>query len=211
MEYRFQILKGNKYLALVLLMLCSYSIKAQDGFNLELNMLRTKHGTGDMLGFSFNTNFVKPIKKNLSYVISVGGTTHQQKDELFFTVNGRENDGSIVDVTSGFQIGYGLDYKLINSKNHKLGIRLVAFGRYQSTSLPDSRSILYPIITDVPFPVIYFGRTSPAQTFAAGLDTSLIYNIRVYKSFSLNLLGSFQFDTNGDNIIGYGAGIVKSF
>lgn len=64
---------------------------------------------------------------------------------------------------------------------------------------------------DVPFPIIYFEQTSPAQTIAVGLDASLVYNIKVYKSISVNLLGSFQFDTNGDNIIGYGLGLVKSF
>jgi len=211
MEYRFQILKGSKLIISILLCFSSWSIAAQDGFHLELNVLRTKHGTGDMLGMSYNTNFVKRFKKNLSYVISVGGSTHQWKRELFFTVNGRENDGSILNVTSGFQVGFGLDYKFINSKNHKFGIRGLAFCRYQSTSLPDAFSILYPIITGVDFPVIYFEQTSPSQTFAVGLDLSLVYNIRIYKSFSLNLIGDFQFDTNGDNIIGYGTGIVKSF
>ena len=211
MEYLFQTFKENKFIFLIILIWCITATSAQDNFSLELNMSRSKHGSGDFLGFDFSTNFVKPIKKNLSYVISVGGSTHQRKKELFFTINGVENDGSILYVTSGFQVGFGLDYKFVNLDKHKFGIRLIPFGRYQSTSLPDAVTTLFPIITDVPFPVIYFERTSPSQTLAVGVDTSLIYTIKLYKTFSLNLFGSFQFDTNGDNIIGYGLGIVKSF
>lgn len=211
MAFLFQTLKESKFILPFILLLCSYSTRGQDVFNLEANMLLTMHGTGDMIGLSYNTSFVKPIKNNLSYVISVGGSTHQWKDELIFNINGRVNDGSILYVTSAFQLGYGFDYKFINSSKHKLGVRLTSFGRYQSTSLPDSRTILYPLITGVDFPVIYFSQTSPSQTFAVGLDTNLIYKIKVYKTISLNFVGSFQFDTNGDNIIGFGLGIVKSF
>ena len=211
MVYRMQILRESKYLALIFLILCSWTFRAQDGYNLELNITGSKHGSGDLLGFNYNINFVKPMKNNFSYVISVGGSTHQRKNELFFTVNGRENDGSILYVTSGFQVGYGLDYKFINSEIHKFGIRLTGFARYQSTSLPDAVTTLYPPLTSVTFPVIYFEQSSPSQTFALGLDINLIYNIKIYKSISLNLLGSFQFDTNGDNIIGLGLGFVKSF
>lgn len=211
MRYLIRTLKESKFIFLIILFSCTSTISAQDNFNLELNMSRSKHGSGDLSGFNFSVNFVKPIKKNLSYVISVGGSTHQQKKELFFTIDGIDNDGSILYVTSGFQVGFGLDYKFINFDKHKFGIRLIPFGRYQSTSLPDVVTILYPIITDLPIPVIYFEQTTPSQTIAVGLNTSLFYNIKLHKTLSLNLLGSFQFDSNGDNIIGYGLGLVKSF
>lgn len=211
MEYLMQILKESKFIFLMFFVWSMSMSYAQNNFDLEFNTLRSKHGSGDLLGINFNTSFIKPIKKNLSYVITAGGSTHQRKKELFFTINGIENDGSILFVTSGFQVGFGMDYKFINFDIHKFGIRLIPFGRYQSTSLPDAVTTLFPIITDIPFPAIYFEQTSPSQTLAVGIDTSLIYNIKLHKTFSLNFLGSFQFDTNGDNIIGYGLGLVKAF
>jgi len=211
MGYLMQTLKEGKFILLIILICFTTTLSAQDNFNLELNISSSKNGSGDLSGFHFNANFVKSLKNNFCYVISIGGSTHQRKNELFFTINGRENDGSILYVTSGFQVGFGMDYKFINFEKHKFGIRIIPFGRYQSTSLPDVVTTLFPIITELTFPVIYFEQTSPSQTLAVGLDTSFIYNIKLYKSFSLNLLGNFQFDTNGDTIRGLGLGVVKSF
>ncbi|TXD53501.1 MULTISPECIES: hypothetical protein [unclassified Polaribacter] len=173
--------------------------------------MSSRHGTGDLNGISFSSNYIKPIKKNLSYLITIGGSTHQGKNELIYNLNGKDIDGSILYTTSGIQLGFGLDYNLIKIKKHKFNVRLIPFIRYQSTSIPDVSTILYPPITELPLPVIYFEQFRPSETIAAGLESNLIYNLTLFNTVSLNLIASFQFDTNGDTLRGLGIGLVKTF
>lgn len=211
MVYRIQILKESKRFLLFLLFLSVTNLVGQENIQIELNIYSSRHGTGDLNGVSFTSNYIKPINKNFSYLFSIGGSTHHGKDELLFNVEGRDIDSSILFTTSGIQLGIGLDYKFINTYKHKFRFRLIPFIRYQSTSIPDVSTILFPPLTELPFPVIVFEQNSPSETLAVGLESNFIYNFRLFKTLSINILGSFQFDSNGDTLRGLGLGLVKSF
>jgi hypothetical protein len=211
MVYLIQILRESKRYIIFSLLLYSSILYSQKNTQLELNISRSTHGTGDINGFNFSSNYINTINNKLSYLISFGGSTHHGKDVLFYNVDNRNIDGSILFTTSGIQLGFGLDYKFINFKTHTFRFRLVPFLRYQSTSIPDVSTILFPPLTELPIPVIFFEQNTPSETLAIGLETNIVYNFSVSSSISLNLVGSFQFDTNGDTIRGFGLGIAKSF
>jgi hypothetical protein len=213
MEYRIQILKESKnfFYFLFFLVVFNTAVFAQKNSHIELNVVRSVHGTGDISGFNFAGNYISSINKSFSLVFSFGGSTHSDKDVLIFDVDDRVIDGSILYTTSGIQVGFGFGYNFINANRHKFVLRLVPFGRYQSTSIPDVSTILYPPLTELPFPVIVFENNSPSETIAAGIESDLIYNFKLNNTISINLLCSLQFDTNGDTIRGFGLGIVKSF
>ncbi len=211
MEYPIRILKESKKFIFFFLLVSNTALFAQKNSHIELNFVRSLHGTGDISGFNFAGNYISSINKSFSLVFSFGGSTHSGTDSLLYTLDERTIDSSILYTTSGIQVGYGLDYKFFNLKKHKFIFRIIPFLRYQSTSIPDSRSFLFPPITELPFPVIVFENNSPSETIAVGLESNLIYNYKLSSSFSINLLGSFQFDTNGDTVRGFGLGIVKSF
>lgn len=211
MEYRIQILKESKKLIFLYLLVFNSIIFAQKDSNVELNIMRSIHGTGDISGFNFSCNYVSSMNNSFSYVISIGGSTHSDKDVLIFDFDDRVIDSSILYTTSGIQVGLGFDYNFINADRHKFVLRLVPFGRYQSTSIPDVSTVLFPSLTELPFPVIVFENNSPSETIAAGIESNLLYNFKLNNTISINLLGSLQLDTNGDSIRGFGLGIVKSF
>ncbi|MDR9400218.1 MAG: hypothetical protein RI558_02250 [Psychroflexus sp.] len=213
MEYRIQILKESKnfFYFLFFLVVFNTAVFAQKNSRIELNFMRSIHGTGDLSGYNFSSNYINPISTKLSYVFSVGGFTHSGSKSLLFAFDDRFIDSSILYTTSGIQLGFGLDYKFINSKKHKFHFRMIPNLRYQSTSIPDVSTILYPPLTELPFPVIVFENNSPSETIAAGIESDLLYNFKLNNTISINLLGSLQFDTNGDTIRGFGLGIVKSF
>ena len=59
-------------------------------------------------------------------------------------------------------------------------------------------TVLYPIITGLPIPVIYFENETPARTLAVGGTIRIGYNYTNKRSILFGILGDFQMDTNGD-------------
>jgi hypothetical protein len=201
----------SKIIAFLLLILSSLSLYGQDmtSKSVELELARSKHGSGDLTGFSFASNYIF-TKNRFSQLVFIEGSIHDGEYTLIFdTPDGLTNDGSIRYTTAGVQVGYGVRYSLFEFKNQKTEVGLNGLIRYQSTSLYDTVTILFPALTDIPFPVVVLGQESDARTIALGSKLILSHRVALTKTIDLKALGSFQYDTNGDTIGGYGLGISK--
>jgi hypothetical protein len=168
--------------------------------HIGLSVGRTVNGSGDMDGFVFNSEFSKRFKGKLSWSAGLGGTIHDSEDQLFFTYNGREYNSSIRSTVAGFQIVGHLGYKIISSPSNELTFRLGPLFRYQSSSLPDDVTILYPPATNLPIPVIYFNHSSPIRTYSAGGSAQIFYQYTFNNHFSIGAIGGVQYDSQGDII-----------
>jgi hypothetical protein len=179
---------------------------------LGISVGRSKHGTGDINGFAFNSEYSKQFRRKLSWSATFGGTLHDGSRDLFFTApNGNNVDGSIRYTTGGIQSTIGINYNIIQKSHGELFLRINSLFRYQSTSYYDIVTILYPPITGLPIPVVYFENMSPARTFAVGGTGQVGYNYTMANRIVLRLFGDFQVDSNGDVLSQIGLAIGKRF
>jgi hypothetical protein len=161
------------------------------------------HGSGDLKGFGYSTRYVQGFRKRsrFNWIFELAGTIHDGNDPLFFTDNNNnEVDGSIRYTVAGVQLSANIGYSFVKSYVHELLIGVGTFLRYQSSSLPDDYSIIYPAVTGLPYPVIIFNNTQPQRTVAPGGIIHLNYNYSLSEKWSIGILSSFQADTEGDNL-----------
>ncbi|MBY0476143.1 MAG: hypothetical protein K2Q24_00710 [Chitinophagaceae bacterium] len=131
----------------------------------------------------------------------MGSTIHDGNIPLLFEYpSGNAIDGSIRYTTAGFQTVFSFGYDFIKSDKNSLLFKIGVPLRYQSSSYYDNVIILYEPITSLPFPVIIFNNRTPQKTLAIGLSPQIAYNFIISNKIVIGLSGSFQFDTNGDNI-----------
>ena len=124
---------------------------------------------------------------------------------LFYELSdGERVDATLHTVTSGFQIVTGIRYNFIQTTTQRFALSILPLFRYQATSLMDLDSVLFPVGTDLPYPVRSSIRFSPARTFAVGASLRLNYNFQIGDSFYLGLFGAVQFDSNRDTIPYFG-------
>ena len=161
---------------------------------------RSRHGSGDINGFIFTTEYSRYIKKSFSLGVSISGTIHDGSSPLFFTGSGRSIDGSIRYTVAGFQLSPTVGYSFVKTPRHEILARLGGLLRYQSSSLPDDFIIYYPAFTGLPFPVIVFNHTTPLRTFTIGATGQLFYYFNVTEKIFAGVIAGFQFDSGGDNI-----------
>ncbi|MBC8111906.1 MAG: hypothetical protein H7Y04_12670 [Verrucomicrobia bacterium] len=172
---------------------------------LGISMSRSKHGTGDIAGISFNTEYSRNIRKRISMIVTFGGTLHDgSKSLIYSSPSGETIDGSIRYTTGGIQTSFGIGYDFIQTLHHAFQVRLSPLLRYQSTSYYDVLTILFPPITGLPIPVVYFENLTPARTFAIGAMGHTSYNFTPKNRNIFRLFGEFQLDSNGDVISGLG-------
>ena len=173
---------------------------------------RSTHGTGDMRGIIFITEYTKYFKKHLFWTMALGGTIHDGSTPLIFDDQyGNAIDGSIRYTTAGVQTTSHLGYNFIRTSRHELGIKLGTLLRYQSSSYYDQVSVYYPLATRLPAPVISFENKTPQKTYAFGGSSQILYNYTVSKAISLGMQAGFQTDTNGDTITQAAFTIGKRF
>jgi hypothetical protein len=180
----------------------------------QLQMLGgwSKHGSGDLRGFYYGFNYSKYFKPKLSWQVSVEGNMYDGYFPLYYTApNNSVVDGSYRYSISGLQLGYNLRYSFLKTDNHEAIISGGAFVRYQSSSASDAITVLYPIVTNLPIPVIYFQNETPARTIAVGAYPKIEYNYTLKKKITIGMIAGFQFDTNGDNIMNLSLSIGKRF
>lgn len=179
---------------------------------IELIAGRSVHGSGDSRGLNFSVEYSKYFKKKLNWSASIGGTIHDGVFPVFYEYpTGVQNDGSIKYTTAGLQVMTHLGYNFFKSDNNELLFRLGSVLRYQSSSYWDEVAVLYPPLTNLPYPVVVFRNTTPQRTFAIGGTTQLKYSYTTKHKISLGILAGFQFDTNGDNISHLSLTIGKRF
>lgn len=198
------------FVTLVIVQFHSYGQKQNE--MLSLTAGPAFHGSGDMRGLNFNFEYKKYFRKKWYYSIDIGGHIHNQQFYLFFTTpDGVDHDGSVRSTVAGLQAGGGIGYNFIRTYHHDLSIKTSAFYRYQSSSLYDVLTVLYEPATGLPFPVIVIQHKEAQKKFSPGLNLQLAYRYYFSRKYSIGIAGSFQFDTNGDNIMNGGLGIGRRF
>lgn len=170
------------------------------------------HGTGDMKGISFNSEYQQYFKKRLSWSLGLGGTIHDGSFPVFFNdPSGNETDGSIRYTTAGVQVFSHVGYSILKTNEHMFQIRFGGLIRYQSSSYYDDVTVLYPIATGLPVPVNIFKNTTPQKTFAFGGSGQILYNYSLKNNITAGILAGIQTDTNGDAITQLSFIIGKKF
>jgi hypothetical protein len=145
----------------------------------QLQMLAgpSKHGSGDLRGFYYGFNYSNYFKQKISWQISVEGDLYDGSLPLYFEMPvGNRVDGSYRYSIAGVQLGYNLRYSFLKNKNHEALISAGAIIRYQSSSASDAINVLYPILTNLPIPVIYFQNETRQRTIAIGAYPKIEYN-----------------------------------
>jgi hypothetical protein len=207
-----------KYLLTFCLLLISCLSFSQDKNLLNTRQLnfsigRSKHGTGDMRGLIFNTEYAKSFKKRLSLIMGVGGTIHDGVRPLYFTApDGKEIDGSVRYTTAGLQAKTQIGYSLLKTNKQELQIRPGAVLRYQTSSYYDDVTFLYPGAgIGIPFPVVVFNNKTPQRTFAVGGNAEIFYNYSITPKILIGVLAGLQTDTNGDTITQLSLSVGRRF
>lgn len=162
-----------------------------------------QHGTGDLPGYSYGLHLNTLMgESQLFWIIGFEGSLHNQKQLPFYfdDSNGEEFDGTLNDVTGGFQLSMGLGIDFLQSKKNSLSISLNPLIRYQSTSINYYQEIQYPALTGYPMPIRIIYNKEDQTTIAVGGALQLAYDHYLSKTIFLGAMGSFQMDTNEDTL-----------
>jgi hypothetical protein len=159
-------------------------------------------GSGDLSGLYMSTGYSKDFKHwNVSGEIAVNHFSGEQPLYYNNPLNANEViDGSIRYNTFGIQANFVGSYRIISRQKHSMNIGLGPILRYQSTSIPDVYDILYPAITNLSIPVIYYQNYESQNSYEVGGMIKLGYHYYLSKKINLGASFSFQTDTNEDNI-----------
>lgn len=161
----------------------------------------SKHGSGDLNGVSYVFDYTHYFKNKLSWIASFGGDIHDGVFPLFYEYPlGNKEDASFRYTIAGIQLGGGIRYSLIRNDKHELFINILGIFRYQSDS-DSGKEILYPALTNLPFPVMILENDSPQRTYSVGAAPRIGYNFTFDKKIAVGFAGGLQFDTNGDTIL----------
>jgi hypothetical protein len=209
----------KKYQILALSLLFLSITNAQEELNKKnaialFNFGRSFNGTGDIWGFQYGLTYAKYFGEKKTYwSIGFEGTLHddEQIDYFFVDDQGNNRDGKSRYVTSGLQLIGGIGYQFIKSSRHDLGLSVGSLLRYQSSSIPDVVTTLFPALTNLPSPVQIVEFREPFRTLSLGAVLKLNYYYKFENDFILGLTGGFQTDTNGDTISYISLGVGKRF
>ncbi|MFV0604631.1 MAG: hypothetical protein ACK5NK_02205 [Niabella sp.] len=175
------------------------------------NVNRSAHGSGDMTGIAFDIGYKEKLREKINWYGEIGASSHDVSFyESYIDNNSDLIDASLRFVTSGMQLSGGFSCNPIqipNDLNLQIGVVL----RYQTSSLPSSVATYYPIVTNLPFPAHAFEQYEPMRTFAVGGKIAVGYSYTFKNNFFAGINGTYQTDTNGDSIYGYGLTIGKRF
>ena len=168
---------------------------------IELIAGRSINFTGDMRGYGFSVGYKKYFKKKLKLYASLGSSIHDGDFPIFYEYPaGNKVDGSIRYTTAGFQGIYSIGYNFLNSTSNELIFKLGGLLRYQSTSYFDNVVVIYPLLSNLPIPVVIFRNRTPQKTIAIGIIPEISYNFPLNKKINMGIVASYQLDSNGDNI-----------
>ena len=207
----------KSFIILVILSITICSLFAQENMKpaqIKIVFGRSIHGTGDMGGLAFSTEFQKFFKPRLTWSLSLDGSIHSRDFPIFFNSATNPNqiiDGSIRSTTAGVQVAGHLGYNILKSKQQDFQCRIGALLRYQSSSYYDGVQVLYPPLTGLPIPVNVFDNTTPQNTYAVGGSIQLLYNYTLKNDLTIGPLVGFQIDTNGDALSQISLTIGKRF
>lgn len=197
----------KKNLPIIFFLICNFqqaisqNTRLMQTESLGINIGRGKLGTGDIQGLMLGVEYEKYFQKKISWSAELGMTIHDGSDLLLVTeANGEVHDLSYRYTTAGAQLVGKISYHFLRTKNWDMGIRIGGLFRYQSSSVPDDVTMLFPIATGLPVPVFINENTSPQRTYSVGGITQLFVSYTIKQKITLGLVTGLQLDTNGDTI-----------
>lgn len=196
----------KKAILLITLIVSFQSLRAQTitefpNRTLKLNVGRGKLGTGDIQGIMFSMEYEKYFRRKLAWSAEIGTTIHDGSDLFLVTeASGRIHDLSYRYTTAGVQLVGKIGYNFIKTKKIDIGIRFGGLFRYQSSSLADDITIIFPVVTGLPLPVSIIEHISPQRTYSVGGTSQLFASYAINQKIVLGLTTGLQLDTNGDTI-----------
>lgn len=194
----------RKYFFLSLLFTCYYISDAQQIKPLKRLTLsggQATHFSGDIRGLIVSTEYGLQLKKNWTWYAGIGFTLHDEPGiPVYFDWNNNTIDASKKEATGGIQLTSHIGYDILSRNRHQAGVKLGFLGRYQTTSATSVINIIYPIATNLPYPIYVLENINPQRTVAAGVSGQLYYNFQLTGKIGLGVVAGYQFDSYGDNI-----------
>lgn len=193
----------QKFLLLAFLAIVTQSLRAQMLPNqaLKLNIGRAKLGTGDIQGLMLGVEYEKFFQRKLSWSAELGMTIHDGSDLLLVTeATGKVHDLSYRYTTAGAQLAGKIGYHFLRTEKWNFGVRIGGLFRYQSSSVPDDMTTLFPIATGLPVPVFIGEHTSSQKTYSVGAVSQLFAGYTIRQKIILGITTGLQLDTNGDTM-----------
>ena len=164
----------------------------------------SRHGSGDMKGIVFGTEYIRYVTKRFSLSYNIRATINSGKDEFIINnlVTGARTDASVRYTTAGVQLGVNAGLSFVKSARHDLRISCGPFGRYQSASNgSDGYSVYYPQTTGAPTILIGYDNRTLQETFAVGGVLQFQYDYTFSNNIYIGITPGFQTDTNGDAVL----------
>ncbi|MBE9466036.1 hypothetical protein ACFP1I_00235 [Dyadobacter subterraneus] len=193
----------QKFLLLALFVIITRSAYSQTlpDQAMKVNIGRGKLGTGDIQGLMLGVEYERFFQKRLSWLTELGMTIHDGSDLLLVTeANGKVHDLSYRYTTAGAQLVGKMGYHFLRTTSWDLGIRVGGLFRYQSSSVPNDRTTIFPIVTGLPLPVYITEHTSSQRTYSFGGISQFFAGYTINQKIILGLTTGLQLDTNGDTI-----------
>ena len=190
------------------------SLNTENNESVQVMLGYSIHGSGDMKGIVFGSEYWKELSNKFSLGFMLRGTINSQKHEIIYnnTTSGTVTDASIRFTTAGIQLGATGAYHFINTTKSKFGLHLGVFGRYQSASNgSDGYSIIYPPVTNYPGVLIEYNNKTPQHTVSLGGLFQLQYLYQINTRIYTGIVAGFQTDTNGDAIPQVGLVFGRNF
>lgn len=170
--------------------------------SLQIEMGTGLHGSGDLAGLTLNTCYTHYFRKKVSYTVEVGTSIHYGSSALYYTDKfGKNIDGSYRFTTAGIQLAGKIGLSVFRNKKNDLGLRLGPLVRYQSSSVPDEITTVFPAAgTGFDVPISFVSNESPQNTLSIGGVFQLFYNYSISNKIYIGPSAGFQIDSNGDTI-----------
>lgn len=160
------------------------------------------HGSGDLPGFSYGFTYEHMFGSNWIWSLSFDSNLNDGEQLPFIYEDQRGNiiNSTLHDVNAGFQLTYGIGYRLIHKPKHRFALHPGIFVRYQASSLNDVMEIIYPELTGFPIPIRIIENYNDNSTWAIGGMMRFQYDYLIKTKYLLGLQLAWQTDTNGDAI-----------
>ena len=183
-------------------LLCAQDTTTLLNKSLQIEMGTGLHGSGDLAGLTLNTSYTHYFRKKVSYTVEVGTSIHYGSSALYYTdKSGKNIDGSYRFTTAGIQLAGKIGLSVFRNKKNDLGLRLGPLVRYQSSSIPDRISTLFPAAgTGFDVPISFVSNESPQNTLSIGGVFQLFYFYSISNKIYIGPSAGFQIDSNGDTI-----------
>lgn len=165
--------------------------------NLQLNIGRSFHGSGDLRGVFFSAEYGHYFKKRLEVSGTISSGIYPGAYTLLISGPSGNYDASFRYVTAGMQTGGKIGFALIRSASHEFKIQGGAFVRYQASS-SEGYGVAFPPSINYPEPVFTFRNSEKQKIFTIGYSADIGYSFTTQKNLLLGIKAGFQNDSNAD-------------